>query len=586
MLKKVSKITLLTLGSLTFLGSAYATQLSSQPAPDSVMRPMTYKQEASVYVLDSALENSLKAKTLYGITLRDHAGLKEFYKDNHLHPLWVQEGEGLNEKGEKILSALKGSWIHGFNPDRYHVSHIEKLTRTADPADLATLELMMSDAVARFGHDMKGMRVSARAIGQKNKYWQKNLSTYEVLTRFKTVSASQVDGALEDLEPDNKLYRVLKKELVKLLAKREETSEAFSVVPLRLDGILRPGDSHRFIKKLRIRMGVKGPIYLYDDELALSVMNFQAERGLKRDGIIGPDTLAELNKTAKDRIDQIIANMERLRWVDTNKPDKYIVVNIPATLLWAIDKGKVQFQMPVIVGRKGRQTKSFKVDVTGVRFNPTWTVPVGIKHSDYVPKLRKDPTYLTDKGIEFLQGYGPNAITLDPTTLDWNTMSRAEMNKIRMVQRPGDNNALGRVRILMPNIYNMYLHDTNKPAYFKEEVRFLSSGCVRLSDPEKLARFVLSDNKDWSDKKMQDYLDKGEMVDIEADKTFPVYILYQTIWMHENGDLVYAPDVYGRDKKMIEALKKQGDYYVPDMSSEGLIVNSSKTELATHPINK
>lgn len=573
---------MLTFGSVLFFNS---TVLAAQAVDISHLRPK-YQKEASVYVIDTAIEKSLKAKSLYGIRLLDQKGLKKFYKQNNYHPLWVQEGSGLNSKGEAVLTELKKAWLHGLNPDQYHVKYLEKMRQPENLSDLPKLEIMMSDAVARFGHDMTGMRVSARAIGQKEKYWRRNLSTFEVLEQFKIVPATRIENVFNSFEPENKLYSQLKTELVRLINEKDTQTAAFSVLPLKLNGILRPGDSHKFVKALRTRLEVKGNTYIYDDDLAMAVMDFQSKRGLKRDGIIGSETIKELNKTNKDRIDQIIANMERLRWIDPEKPDRYIVVNIPSALLWAIEDRQVKFQMPVIVGRKQRQTNSFKVDITGVRFNPTWTVPAGIKYSDYVPKLRKDPLYLSRKGIELKQGYGRNTITLDPSSLNWNTMSRAEMNKIRMVQGPGDHNALGRVRILMPNVYNIYLHDTNTPEYFNNEVRFLSSGCVRLSDPEKVARFVLAKNKNWSDEEMKKYLDRKKMVDIDADKAFPVYILYQTIWMQEDGEMVYAPDIYNRDKKMVTALKQQGDYFVPENLSFDFAVKSVNSALDSFPVNK
>jgi murein L,D-transpeptidase YcbB/YkuD len=292
-------------------------------------------------------------------------------------------------------------------------------------------------------------------------------------------------------------------------------------------------------------------------------MRFQRDNGLESDAIIGSTTLQMLNQTNQKRIMQLIANMERLRWVPEEKPKRFVIVNIPSATLWAIDNGHVRFEMPVIVGSPARPTSSFITQIEGVRFNPDWTIPSTIKRFDIVPKIQAEPDYLQNKGIEIIKGYGAAARTLDPASIDWATISAAELNSLRMVQIPGEHNPLGRIRILMPNKYNIYLHDTNHPEYFEKAARAVSSGCIRLYDPEKMASFIMEGRSGWSKGDMQSVLATLETMDIEIERSVPVYVLYYTAWLDENGKIVYGPDIYKQDQKLLKILSKLDALYIP-----------------------
>ena len=165
---------------------------------------------------------------------------------------------------------------------------------------------------------------------------------------------------------------------------------------VHVKGVLRPGARNKSVLTVRRRMGFEADSkmdahYQYDDALAKSVMAFQKAHGLKPDGIVGRQTIKLMNITREDKINQLLANLERLRWVEQNKPHRYIMVNVPSAMLWAVEKGSVKIEMPVVIGRPTRPTNIFSTQVTGIRFNPTWTVPPTIKRDDYLPKLREDP---------------------------------------------------------------------------------------------------------------------------------------------------------------------------------------------------
>lgn len=425
------------------------------------------------------------------------------------------------------------------------------------------LEVYISDAIIRYGRDLTGMRVDPDDIKQKAKYWRQPMRGFDILEKI--VLSEQPEEDMKMLAPQSILYQALRDELVRISAEVKQ-GQAKDTIELSFGGrLLNPGDFHASVPLLRARMGlvhdpVHGPKNKYDDPLASAVMSFQKHHGLEPDAIIGSKTLSILNRTSEDRIHQIVANLERLRWLEQERPEKYIIVNIPSAMLWAVENDRVVLEMPVVVGMSYRPTKSFKTEISGVRFNPTWTVPQSLKWEDILPKVQKDISYLDDKNIELYEGYGRNARTLDPHAIDWKNISWGELGRIRMVQTPGDHNALGRYRVLMDNPYDIFMHDTNHKEYFDRTERLNSSGCIRLERPEEIARFILEGTSNWNDRKMRNVLQSVKKTDIKADKSFPAYILYQTMWLDQNGELIYGRDVYHQDKKLIRTLSEKGAY--------------------------
>jgi murein L,D-transpeptidase YcbB/YkuD len=452
-------------------------------------------------------------------------------------------------KAETILDALEDSWKHGLNPDRYNVEEIRRLMNEAKGAERFQVDLMISDALVRYGRDLTGMRVDPSKIGQRSKYWRQPLRGIDILDHV--ANTSSTTDALAGLAPQGTLYRKLQEELERLYKLPEDDGKN----NVNLRGLLRPGESNKAVLAIRERMGFSAQnapqgAYVYDDQLAQAVMSFQKSHGLKPDGIIGPHTVQLMNMGRDDRINQVLVNLERLRWVEPNKPDRYVMVNVPAAMLWGVENGNVKVEMPVVVGRIERPTNIFTTQITGVRYNPTWTVPPTIKKEDYLPKLQEDPYYLYDRGIELVEG----GMTVDPGMIDWNQKTWSEVNDMRMIQGSGANNPLGLVRVIMDNPFNIYLHDTPTKSYFKKTNRALSSGCIRLEDAQKVADFILSPNDNWSKERREKVLASGKQTEIWAQKPLPVYILYQTVWLGDRGQIVYGTDLYGHDRTLLRAL--------------------------------
>jgi len=490
----------------------------------------------------------------------DVPGMKAFYEARDYESAWLESAFLRQRKSEALLKAFEDSWKHGLNPENYHIAEIKRLMDEAKGAERFQLDLLLSDALVRYGRDLTSMRVEPRSIGQLSKYWRQPLRAIDILDHVAT--NADAGAALDGLAPQGKLYKALQKELARLY-KTPDTNPDLQNIYIK--GFVKPGSSHKAVLKIRERMGfnpsaaIEGAYY-YDDELAQAVMAFQKAHGLTPDGIVGQHTVKLMNMSRDDRINQVLVNLERLRWVEPNKPSRYIMVNVPAAVLWAVEDNKVALEMPVVVGRKKRPTNIFTTQITGIRFNPTWTVPPTIKRDDYLPKLQKDPYYLSDRGIELVD---PNNMTVDPGLVDWNNKTWSEVNQMRMVQGSGSGNPLGLVRMIMNNPYNIYLHDTPTKTYFKRANRALSSGCVRMQDAQAVADFVLAKNDNWSAARREKIIARGKMAEVRAQEPLPVYILYQTVWLGERGQIVYGPDMYGHDNKLLKLLTKMNGIVFP-----------------------
>lgn len=553
-LKLFVAVLLLTMAMLGFSVASSAQQM----APDAQAH---VRSAASDMLVKVSVSNALERGKVDGVRFKDSKAMRSFYEARNRQPLW-SEGDA-----REMLELIANSWTHGLNPETYHFSEIRQKLNQGMSSDIGELELLLTDAAVRYGQDISGMRIDPSSINTSSDYWQQ---PYTALSVLEQISASRDPvKRLAKMAPQHKLYKALQKELVKL---SEERAAYDHVLPMSFNGDhhFTPGEVSRDVPNLRIRLGVtydesNGNPNYYDDKTAAAVMAFQRDHNLEPDGIIGPNTLQILNLTNRARMEQVVANLERQRWLTNELPERYLLVNIPQQLLWAVEDGQVRHEMKVVVGMPWRRTKDFKSDVTGVRLNPTWTAPLSIKMQDILPKAQEDPAYLVNKGIEVIRGYGSEAVTLDPYSVDWDNMTWSEMGKLRLVQTPGDHNALGRVRILMPNKYNIYFHDTNHPEFFERTQRTYSSGCVRLSEPEKIAQFVMKGTDGWSSADFDRIVATGKMTDLAIDKPFPAYIVYHTMWMDTQGRLVFGPDVYKRDKELLDVLAANKAYSFPEV---------------------
>ncbi len=506
----------------------------------------------------SSQAHSLTSDLIDHKVFYDAKHIDALYEARNMNPMWIRGGGRFQPRVEGVVNILEDSWTHGLNPEKYHVTKIRELMADRSAAHDVDLDMLLTDGVIRYTRDLTGMRNKNYVRLDQVNYWRQPMAQDDIVTNV--IKAGDPISALRSLEPNNNLYNALRHELI-ALAETNSTENA----PIKLSKNIKPGKADSAIPQIRQRLGLElsgDSATTYDDALAARVMTFQRDHGLENDGVIRADMVGLLNRSNRDKMMQIVANMERLRWLDQERPDRYVLVNIPSATLWAVDKGDVALEMPVIVGKTARPTYSFKTMITGVRLNPNWTVPPTIKRSDFLPMLQADPYALSKRGIELRV----NGRSIDPGKVDWSTEGARNLSKVRMIQAPGDDNPLGKVRVIMENPYNIYLHDTNHRDLFVKRERALSSGCIRVSEPEKLADFILKHNDGMDFDVMTKMINSGRMRDIPVPESIPVYITYQTIWLDEEGRLVYGQDVYGQDKKLGEMLEKSQSIHISNPS--------------------
>jgi L,D-transpeptidase YcbB len=313
----------------------------------------------------------------------------------------------------------------------------------------------------------------------------------------------------------------------------------------------RLGSVSASIVQLRARLaatgdlepGTAGRADTFDSFVDQGLRRFQYRHGLPVDGVMRRDTLAALNVTADQRLQQLRLNVPRLRAMATNLGDRHVVMNIPAAELEAVQNGQVSSRHTTVVGKIDRQSPVLSVRILEVNFNPFWTVPTSIVRRDLIPRMQRDPDYLAKHRIRIFDGRGQE---LSPNMINWQTM---EAVQFRFRQDPNDLNSMGSVRIGMPNSEAVYMHDTPDKSLFGENERFHSSGCARVQNVRELVTWILADNPEWPRARIDQAVRTDERVDVRLRRPIPVYWVYVTAWVGDEGMVQFRPDVYQRDQQ-------------------------------------
>ncbi len=336
---------------------------------------------------------------------------------------------------------------------------------------------------------------------------------------------------------------------------------------------VEPGAPYAEVAQLRARLQVEGDLAadavparverdpesreaIYDEETAEGLRAFQIRHGIEPDGILGPETVGELNIPVTARVRALIVNLERLRWMPLAMPERCVVVNIPRSKLTAYSGGAVATTMRVIVGEKedGRHTPVFHSDIEYLIFRPYWNIPVGIAREEIVPNQRVDPGYFSRNNYEIVPGYGSGSRAALPAT--GGNLSAAAAGSLFVRQRPGDGNALGLIKFIFPNDSAVYLHDTSARSLFQRTDRDFSHGCVRVEHPEELGAWALEDNGIWPAvavrQKMNDETVHSEQVNLKH--PLPVYLVYWTASVGTDGLVYFDQDIYDHDFKTAQAM--------------------------------
>jgi murein L,D-transpeptidase YcbB/YkuD len=319
---------------------------------------------------------------------------------------------------------------------------------------------------------------------------------------------------------------------------------------------LRVGSSGPAVVRLRERLAATGDLAAddtrsddFDGALAMAVETFQARHGLDVDGVVGPKTRAALNVSAAARVRQIATNMERLQSLPAMDGERTILINVAAFDLTVLENGHTVFASPVIVGRLSRPTPVLSSAVTRVVVNPYWNIPRRIAVTDILPKIRKDPSYLTAQSIRVYRAGDSARIEVPGDSVPWGSLNRNNFPYI-LVQDPGPANALGRVKFFLPNDHEIFLHDTPAQELFNHGKRTFSSGCIRVGKALELAEFLLRRDGLSSFREMADALQRRETRQISLKEPVPLYIVYLTAWPDRNGQAQFRDDVYALDDQI------------------------------------
>jgi murein L,D-transpeptidase YcbB/YkuD len=537
-----------------------------------VLLPNGHAQPVSDEVRE-ALRNRIEAgradQTLSACDERIHASaaLAPFYEARDYRPAWTDD-RGPRKQALELMGAIGEAGDEGLNLEDYHFAAISRnLDRLgysrgsdagADPAILVDLELLLTDGFLIYASHLLSGRVNPDTVDPE---WFANRREADLaIVLERALSEDRIKGALRDLLPVHPGYTMLREAL--RTYRQIEVSGGWVKVP-NGPKMTKGQRGHRIVQ-LRKRLLATGDLEEgastdapeFDETLEQAVRRFQARHGLEEDGVVGRETLSALNVAVEDRLHQIQVNLERWRWLPKDLGNRYVLVNLANFELEVVEAGRRVMDMRIIVGMGYRRTPVFTGKMTYLVLNPSWHVPPKIARLDKLPLIRKDPGYLSREHFRVFEGWGAEATEIDPATVRWSKVSRGNF-RYHFVQDPGPWNALGRIKFMFPNPFDVYIHDTPSRELFQKTVRTFSSGCIRIEKPIQLAEYVLAGDLKWNDETIMAALETGREQTVRLPAPIPVHLLYWTAWVDPSGTVQFRKDVYGRDWRVLEALRSK-----------------------------
>ena len=493
------------------VGVAFA-QSPATPVPANSL-------ESSAVAIQEALAHPSAPLNAYRLNLDN---LRRFYAERNLAPAW-HGGVQQDRDAAVALAALEGAGADGLDPTAYHIAAIRLRQSLGAPAAMAEADLLLTAGVLNYMHDLHAGRIAPSQIENDVELpaaWFDSISS---------LSSALTSGALQQtfisLQPPHQEYENLKAGLARYRAIEGEGGwPQLSAIPQEGDEAALASLWQRLAVEDRSLNGeAETPTALRD-----AITRYQSRNGLEETGVVGKETLAVLNISVRQRIDQIVANMERWRWLPPF-PQKYIEVNTADATLKVVDNGKVVLVSRIIAGKPATPTPIFAAQVVALTVNPYWNIPATIARKEILPKERRHPGYMASQHI-FAAGDGT------------------------LKQQPGTDNALGFLKLEMPNRFNSYLHDTPARGLFARNDRHFSHGCMRVQQIAPLASYVLTGDTAAAKDKLAALIATGVNQRISLDKTLPVYVLYWTAIADQDGAVGFRPDIYGRDGRLLAAL--------------------------------
>ena len=484
---------------------------------------------------------------------QDWPRLERFYALRQYAPAWTDMA-GPNQRASILRQFLYVADEEGLNPATFHLPALAGIWNRRKPEELASLDLLLSDAFFRYAREVRTGRISPLEVDPQWHIATADIHPVSLLQGM--LAGKDFETAMQGLPPQQHGYQRLREELA-----RYRKLAAQGGWPLLAKGPkLRDGVRSSQVAVLRKRLIAEGDMEaksvederLFDPSVKFAVDRFQVRHGLKMDGVVGPATRKAMNVPIADRITQIKVNMERWRWLPRKLSERYLVVNTAGYDLTAFERNRARFSMWVVIGKQDRQTPEISGVMHTVVFNPYWTVPTTIAIEDLIPAQLRNPRYLQTRKIHVFANLAKH-IEVDPRKIEWAEYTKENFPYV-LRQDPGPYNPLGRLKFLFSNEFDVYLHDTPARQLFDKKQRTFSSGCIRLQDPLQLATFLLARNPGWDVPRILAAIASGQTREVKLAKTLPIYLLYLTAWVGPDNTVHFYPDVYARDQVIADCV--------------------------------
>ncbi|MBV9079941.1 MAG: L,D-transpeptidase family protein [Elusimicrobia bacterium] len=508
------------------------------------------------------IELGMKRK-VRGETLAMPKTDSRFYHAEEDRLVWSTDG-CLLPRATALMDALRASDEEGLTPGEYHLHALDQiLKRWPDPLkgsaspELATdADILFTDAYLLYASQLLGGRTNPEMARAQWSIVRKKADLVDTMSS--AIATNDIAGSLRRMAPGHAGYTRLRS----LLGDYRRIAHDGGWPQIPSGPALRRGMSDARVPTLRRRLAIEAfdvppeeKSKKFDGRLERRLKEFQSSHGLDADGHVGPETLAQLNVPVEDRINQIKFSMDRWRWLPLDLGRRFIIVNIPEYRLFAFENGRPSLAMPIIVGKNNDETATpvFSNQMTYLEFSPEWLVPARIAKEEMLPAIRRDPNYIKRNHLEVLVATSPTAAwsPVNPADVDWASVSTTTPGGFPYFfrQSPGPWNALGPIKFMFPNEYSVYIHGNPEEGLFDRRLRMFSHGCVRVDRPITLAKWVLND-PDWTLDRLKQYMNQPKPVQVPLGEPVPVYIVYFTAWVDDEGKANFRDDIYGRDLEM------------------------------------
>lgn len=485
-----------------------------------------------------------------------------FYRANENQRVWLKKGRP-DDIYKAFVEEVKESSQYGFQPEDYHISALQQdvetlydnRKRTAE--DISELDIRITGSFFLFTTHLLEGRV--RYPGARAFLWEKGMPfDNDIALLLKMESGSDLRKEIAALHPTHPQYHKLQE----ALQEYRKLADADTLAPIPESLKVKSGERDSALILVRAKLQLlqykipdeKDPA-AFDEALSRALAMFQADHGLEADGNLDKQTVGALNVPITRKVELLALNLERFRWHPrVQREGTAIIINVPEYMLRLYKNEKEKMRMRVILGAGFTPTPVFQDTLKYIVFSPTWTVPQSIFAEEFLPKLVEDAEHFNSERFLFFKEGKP----IDPYEEEWDDKD-LDPTLYRVIENPGEQNSLGRIKFIMPNNFAIYLHDTPADALFERDERALSHGCIRLEKPVELAEYLLSDQKEWDVPRIKQAMFADEPQQVDLTEEVPVYIVYRTAWVGEDDRVNFRDDIYGHDRRHLDHLASAAD---------------------------